>query len=83
MMPILKFVQEPHYQSTGSGSLWSFCVFHLLKTWLRSTKIQARMTQLSIFAIQEEKSEKQCLLITRALIYNEGRERKFGRFPQL
>ena len=69
---------------SGASAERSFSVLRRLKTWLRSTMTQARMTQLSILAIEKEKSEEtDCLEIARAFINNEHRERKFGRFPQL
>ena len=69
---------------SGASAERSFSVLRRLKTRLRSTMTQARMTQLSILAIEKEKSEEtDCLEIARAFINNERRERKFGRFPQL
>ena len=67
---------------SGASAERSFSVLRRLKTWLRSTMTQARMTQLSILAIEREKSgETECLKIARAFISNERRERKFGKFP--
>ena len=53
---------------SGASAERSFSVLRRLKTWLRSTMTQARMTQLSILAIEKEKSEEtDCLEIARAL----------------
>ena len=69
---------------SGASAERSFSVLRLLKTWLRSTMTQARLTQLSILGIEKEKSEEtDCLKIAKAFINNERRERKFGKFPQL
>ena len=68
---------------SGASAERSFSVLRRLKTWLRSTMTQERMTQLSILAIEEKSEETDCLKIARTFINNESRERKFGRFPQL
>ena len=69
---------------SGASAERSFSVLRRLKTWLRSTMTQARITQLSILAIKKEKSEEtDCLKIARTFINNERCERKFGRLPQL
>ena len=68
---------------SGASAERSFSVLRRLKSWLRSTMTQARLTQLSILAIEKEKSEEtDCLKIARAFKNNERRERKFGKFPQ-
>ena len=67
---------------SGASAERSFSVLRRLKSWHRSTMTQARLTQLSILAIEKEKSEEtDCLIIARAFINNERRERKFGKFP--
>ena len=69
---------------SGASAERSFSVLRRLKIWLRSTMTQSRLTQLSILAIEKEKSaEIDSMKKARAFINTEHRERKFGRLPKL